>query len=233
VAGKRLSGGRTRRAGLFSSGCIGLSSMLALAGAPADGVPAARSTTPTACGGLVVDAMFAAEAEHLGRGHACEHLQLRVHPAAPARRVKGVVAATARPTSVVGRWSAARNPGTATVGIAAVLLHTGRVLLVGAEDNAGESTPAYLFNPVTGRGHAVTPPAPIFCSSLTPLSDGRILSVGERSPSPTGSTTSCCSILAASSGCPNQPLRRLATTRRQPGSPTAAWSSRPVGRRTE
>lgn len=133
-----------------------------------------------------MDAMFADEVEHLGRGHACEHLQLRAHPAAPAPRVKGVVTATARPTSVVGRWSAARNPGTATVGIAAVLLNTGRVLLVGAEDNAGEATPAYLFNPVTGRDHAVTPPAPIFCSSLTPLSDGRILSVGGAKPFPHG-----------------------------------------------
>jgi hypothetical protein len=186
VVGKRLSGGRPRRAWLLSSGCIGLSSLVALAGTPADGVSPASPTSATVCHGLAADATFNEEATNLGHAHACEHLQLRVHPAEPASGVQRVAAATTRPTSAIGRWSAARNPGTDTVGIAAVLLHTGRVLLVGAEDNAGENTPAYVFNPVTGRGHAVTPPAPIFCSSLTPLSDGRILSVGGAKPFPHG-----------------------------------------------
>ncbi len=186
MASTRLSGGRARRAGLLS-GCIGLSSLLALAGTAADGVSAERPATTTVCGGLDADSMFTAEAATLGREHACEHLQQRAHPAGRASGVHRVSAAARQaPASVIGRWSAARNPGTNTVGIAAVLLHTGRVLLVGAEENAGENTPAYVFNPVTGRGHAVTPPAPIFCSSLTPLSDGRILSVGGAKPFPNG-----------------------------------------------
>jgi hypothetical protein len=133
-----------------------------------------------------VDTTFASEVTVLGREHACEHLRERTQPAARASGTQRVAAAARAPASVIGRWSAARNPGTNTVGIAAVLLHTGRVLLVGAEDNAGENTPAYVFNPVTGRGHAVTAPAPIFCSSLTPLRDGRILSVGGAKPFPHG-----------------------------------------------
>ena len=186
MAGTRLGGGRTPRAVLLS-GCIGLSSLLALAGtAPADGISAARPATATACGGLTADSRFTAEVTTLGREHACEHLQLRTQPAAPASGIQRVAAAAAAPASVIGRWSAARNPGTNTVGIAAVLLHTGRVLLVGEQANLGENTPAYVFNPVTGKGHAVTPPAPIFCSSLTPLSDGRILSVGGAKPTPHG-----------------------------------------------
>ena len=188
MTGTRITGGPTRRLGLVF-GCIGLSSLLALAGTAADVVSDGRPATATACGGLAVDSRFGDEVTGLGLAHACEHLQLRAdgvpHPAAGAKRV-AATAARAKPASVVGRWSAARNPGTNTVGIAAVLLHTGRVLLVGEEVNDGENTPAYVFNPVTGRGHAVTPGAPIFCSSLTPLSDGRILSVGGAMPFPHG-----------------------------------------------
>jgi hypothetical protein len=185
MAGTRLSGGQARHMVLVS-GCIGLSSLLALAGT-AGGVSAERPETTTACGGLAADSMFTAEAATLGRKHACEHLELRTQPAGRASGVHRVSPAARRaPASVIGRWSAARNPGTNTVGIAAVLLHTGRVLLVGEEVPAGENTPAYVFNPVTGRGHAVSPPAPIFCSSLTPLSDGRILSVGGAKPFPHG-----------------------------------------------
>jgi hypothetical protein len=186
MAGTRLNGGRPRRAGLLS-GCIGLSALLALAGTTAGGLSAARPAPATACGGLVADSTFKDEVTSLGRAHACEHLQLRSQPEVPASDVQRVAAATrTAPASRIGRWSAARNPGTDTVGIAAVLLHTGRVLLVGENVNAGENTPAYVFNPVTGRGHAVTAPAPIFCSSLTPLSDGRILSVGGADPNPHG-----------------------------------------------
>jgi Domain of unknown function (DUF1929) len=185
MAGTRLSSAHTRGAWLLS-GCIGLSTLLALVGA-ADGVSAARPDTATACGGLAADSTFADEVVSLGREHACEHLQMRTQPTVPASGVRRLEPAAGQaPASVIGRWSAARNPGTDTVGIAAVLLHTGRVLLVGAEVNAGENTPAYVFNPVTGRGHAVTPPAPIFCSSLTPLSDGRILSAGGAKPFPHG-----------------------------------------------
>jgi len=68
-----------------------------------------------------------------------------------------------------------------------VLLHTGKVLLSGGNYAATEkNTAAYLFDPVTGTGHEVAAPAAVFCGSMTPLSDGRVLSAGGADPVPKG-----------------------------------------------
>jgi N-acetylneuraminic acid mutarotase len=178
-------------------GLAGLAGAVALAaGAPAAGTapPAvSRAAGAGVCGGLTADGAFGREVGLVGHAHACEHLRLRLTAGSSARghhaRAGAAVptaAAARRSASVVGRWSAARNPGTQAVGIAAVLLHTGKVLLVGQRSPLDLDTLAYLYDPRTGTGRDVQAPGPIFCGSLTPLADGRILSFGGAAPSPRG-----------------------------------------------
>jgi hypothetical protein len=89
--------------------------------------------------------------------------------------------------ALVGSWSAASNPGTKTIGISAVLLHTGKVLLFGGKySTTDKNTAAYLYDPVTKTGHEVPAPAAVFCGSITQLSDGRVLSAGGADPIPKG-----------------------------------------------
>jgi len=173
-----------------------LACAMALAGTSYTAAPATSLERSAVCGGLAPDAHHHGEVAELGRRHACEHLRARTGPSSSDSffgRVGAVVstrvAAAGRvvaPASQVGRWTAARNPGTQTVGIAAVLLHTGQVLLLGDQVNEGANTSGYLFNPVTRTGHNVPAPAAIFCGSLTPLSDGRVLAVGGSDPNPRG-----------------------------------------------
>ena len=142
------------------------------------------------------------EVEELGVSHACEHLQGR-HDSRKARAVSSTrsvqsvhdhdaeAVATADP-AVVGSWSSATNPGTKTIAISSVLLHTGKVLLFGGKYSATEkNTAGYLYDPVTGTGHEVPAPAAVFCGSVTPLSDGRMLSVGGADPPPKGIVDLC------------------------------------------
>jgi Domain of unknown function (DUF1929) len=146
------------------------------------------------CGTLTPDATYTTEVAFLGTEHACEHLRGRQFVATKADLVamkaahKAAVASlvTTDP-AVIGAWSTATNPGTKTIGISAVMLHTGKVLLFGGKYKATDkNTAAYLFDPVTGTGHEVPAPAAVFCGSVAQLADGRVLSVGGTTKIPQG-----------------------------------------------
>jgi N-acetylneuraminic acid mutarotase len=143
------------------------------------------SAATKVCGALTADRQFSKEKSLIGVAHACEHLRERQFANTPAhaavashsRAAAASKVASAAPADV-GSWSTPTNPGTKTIGITSVVLHTGKVLLFGGYAAQNTKTAAFLFDPVTGTGHEVTAPAPVFCGSVTPLSDGRILSVG-------------------------------------------------------
>ncbi|WP_151083746.1 hypothetical protein [Nocardioides cynanchi] len=197
-----------------------------------------RSTVRAAgvCGTLTPDATFRAEANLLGTEHACEHLKERAFVETRADRVAMKAAHTAAvaalPTTdpaVIGAWSDASNPGTKTIGISAVMLHTGKVLIFGGKYKATDkNTASYLFDPVTGTGHEVPAPAAVFCGSVVQLSDGRVLSVGGPARFRRGSSTSGCSTRSPSSGSGSPTARWGGTTRPRPSWPTARSSSRPA-----
>lgn len=196
---------RRRGRSLLCAG-VALVSSLAVAGTTYVAGPASAQAAATVCGGLAADADFFADLATLGRGHACEHLRLEhadhQHTSVITRVGQFVQTEAAFATAVaqvgtdatrVGRWSAARvprnsadNTQTAAVGISAVMLRTGKVLLLGAQGNPGGDTPGYIYDPSTGTGHNILAPAPVFCGSLVPLADGRILSVGGADPVPQG-----------------------------------------------
>ena len=81
--------------------------------------------------------------------------------------------------STVGSWSAPVDVG--VVGIHAVLLRTGKVLLFGHSDDT-HSSAACVLDPVTGIVTDVTfrksPPINFFCSAHNQLPDGTILIAG-------------------------------------------------------
>jgi len=147
---------------------------------------------PTVCGGMEPDLAFQAEVHAIGRDHACEHL--RGKNWSHAHRASGIASSTSEVAAAIGAspaeigsWSPAINPGTKTIGISAVLLHTGEVLLFGGKyASTDKNTAAYLYDPRTGAGHEVPAPAAVFCGSVTPLSDGRVLSAGGADPVPKG-----------------------------------------------
>ena len=180
----RLDGGRHGARLLL----VGLTSGVLLAWA-AVATPAAnpRASAATAvCGTLTADAEYSAEVGFIGVAHACEHLRDRKFTGASARTVvashsHAVAAAglaAAAPVDV-GSWSTATNPGTKTIGVTSVVLHTGKVLIFGGQySSTNKKTAAYLYDPVARTGHEVPAPATVFCGSVTPLSDGRILSIG-------------------------------------------------------
>jgi Domain of unknown function (DUF1929) len=158
------------------------------------GGAAASVTGNKVCGTLTADAAYHSEAPIIGVDHACEHLKGRQFVATKADRTamkKAYLAAVSDLTStdpaVIGSWSNAANPGTKTIGISAVLLHTGKVLIFGGKyKSTDKNTAAYLFDPTTGTGHEVPAPAAVFCGSIVPLADGRILSVGGTNKIPQG-----------------------------------------------
>jgi len=149
---------------------------------------------------LTPDALYSEDAAVLGVPHACEHLKGRKEakgqtPAEKAAAVRAFHAAYEKAAAalgttdpaVIGSWSTAANPGTKTVGISAVLLHTGKVLLFGGKyKSTDKNTAAYLYDPVTKTGHEVPAPAAVFCGAVTQLSDGRVLSSGGANPVPKG-----------------------------------------------
>jgi hypothetical protein len=179
-----------------------LSSVVLAAGSPASSAPRSATTDGVhyVCHGLTPDADYPEEAKALGAEHACEHLHERyaARNLTPAMRAAAArafqqsyrqaeAALDTTDPAVIGSWSAAINPGTKTVGISAVLLHTGKVLLFGGKyKSTDRNTAAYIYNPVTGNGHEVPAPAPVFCGSVTQLSDGRVLTAGGADPIPKG-----------------------------------------------
>lgn len=181
------------------AGCISLTAVV-LAQITAPSVGGAATAAKPVCGGLVADPTFTEEVPVIGLEHACEHLRGRkqVKGGIPAvdslsghhqtsDQMSRSAALAAEDPAVVGSWSAAVNPGTKTVGISAVLLHTGKVLLFGGKySSTDKNTAAYLYDPVTKTGHEVPAPAAVFCGSITQLSDGRVLSAGGASPVPKG-----------------------------------------------
>jgi hypothetical protein len=146
------------------------------------------------CGTRTPDATYNSEVSLIGVEHACEHLKGRQFVETKASRAAmkdAYLAATAALTttdpSVIGSWSQATNPGTKTIGISAVMLHTGKVLLFGGKyKSTDKNTASYLFDPVTGTGHEVPAPAAVFCGSVVQLADGRVLSVGGTAKIPQG-----------------------------------------------
>ncbi len=154
-----------------------------------------HASSTSVCGSLHADAAFRRDKRRLGVEHACEHLQDRLHAAtrtkarsslAPAHDAAVAALASTNPADI-GEWSPAENPGTKTIGITSVLLHTGKVLMFGGKYKAADkNTAAFLYDPVTGTGHEVTAPAAIFCGSVTQLSNGRMLSVGGTNQVPKG-----------------------------------------------
>ena len=183
---ERFSHMRLRRRLLLT----GLVSVLLLAWGTASmqtsGNAAVRSAAAKVCGTLTADETYEDEVAYIGVAHACEHLmgrkfvspRLATEDAAHAH-TSAVAELDSTDPAVIGSWSTAANPGTKTIGISAVLLHTGKVLLFGGKyKSTDKNTAAYLYDPVTKTGHEVPAPATVFCGSITPLSDGRILSVG-------------------------------------------------------
>jgi Domain of unknown function (DUF1929) len=183
--------------------CLAAASLLVATGtlplAAADQPPPAAAVK--VCGTYTADATYPREVRMLGKAHACDHLAERrstgsvpdhEHQSladAVAAAVTAAVAAAAVSTdpAVSGSWSTPFSPATRTVGITSVLLHTGKVLLFGGTASAGSvNTAAYVFDPVTRTGKDVPAPAPVFCGSVTQLSDGRVLSVGGANPVPKG-----------------------------------------------
>jgi len=173
------------------TGAVALGSLGIMAAAPLSA--GATVQPPKVCGTETPDALFTSESAQLGRAHACEHLHGRhEHPkaAADARTAvttATVAAATTTDPTVVGTWSTAVNPGTKTLAITSVMLNTGKVLMFGGKyKSTDKNTAAYVFDPVTKTGHEVPAPAAVYCSGVTVLSDGRILTVGGASPVPKG-----------------------------------------------
>ena len=167
--------------------------LAASGGLPLAAADQARQATPLVCGRLAADATFGQEVRLLGQTHACDHLESRTatgsvsaHGHDLAARSLAAAAVSADP-AVSGSWSGTFQPATRAMGVTSVLLHTGKVLLFGSTTSAGSvNTAAYLFDPVTRTGKDVPAPAPVFCGSITQLSDGRVLSVGGANPVPKG-----------------------------------------------
>jgi hypothetical protein len=82
--------------------------------------------------------------------------------------------------STDGVWSSAFQPRTAAMGIHAVVLHTGKVLLWSGYLEGGQNggSHAALFDPVTNAVTKVDPEGSIFCGGQTVLPDGQVLVVG-------------------------------------------------------
>ena len=184
MRGHRLAGGGLGVRLLL----VGLTSGVLLAWA-SSGTPATNpqaSAANAVCGTLTADAKYSEEVSFIGVAHACEHLMDRKFTNTSARAALASHSHTSAVASLanaapadVGSWSTATNPGTKTIGVTSVVLHTGKVLLFGGQySSTNKKTAAYLYDPVSRTGHEVPAPATVFCGSVTPLSDGRILSVG-------------------------------------------------------
>jgi hypothetical protein len=77
--------------------------------------------------------------------------------------------------SQMGSWSAPVTLPAGIVGVHAVVLRTGKVLLVGG---GGGVPAAYVLDPVGLHGTTVNPPDNVFCGGETLLADGRVFFAG-------------------------------------------------------
>lgn len=176
----------------FTAACVAAASFAG------SSVPAGAASGAAVCGLPTgnADAVYNEELQPLGRDHACDHLKARkhrtsstrpVHHASADSREASTAAVASTDPAVVGTWSSAANPGTKTVAITSVLLHTGKVLMFGGKyRSTDKNTAAYVFDPVTRTGHEVPAPAAVYCGGITVLSDGRVISVGGANPVPKG-----------------------------------------------
>src|SRR3954454_21897856 len=112
-------------------------------------------------------------ARDLGYEHALDDAQPRNEgPSVPAAPL---VVRDAVP-SAIGKWAAPRTDATTVVGVHAVLLRTGKVLLWGpasvhGDDGYEVQTKATVFDPVTGKSVRNDPleDADVFCGGATIL----------------------------------------------------------------
>lgn len=172
---------------------VAASCLAAAGGAPPRAAAEHRPAAPRlVCGKLSADGSYAAELRMLGASHACQHLRVRrstgsTPPRGHDSAVRSHAAGRAVDPAISGRWSRPFRPDTTAIGITSVLLHTGKVLLFGGSAaSGGRGTAAYLLDPVHRTGTDVPAPARVFCSGVTQLSDGRVLSVGGTSTTPRG-----------------------------------------------
>jgi hypothetical protein len=136
------------------------------------------------------DAIFPLEVAALGRDHALEHLGERNMTKRLAREGKIVIQAAVPkivgPPGTVGQWTAPfipPNSSAEAIGVHAILLQTGKVMLFGGYFDAGDNTlatDAYLYDPADGSAKEVDPPHNTFCAGQVLLQDGTLLVVGGR-----------------------------------------------------
>ena len=126
------------------------------------------------------------ETRVLGRAHATEHARMRAGirreratpgaaPGSGSRRSGGPrrrSMALGDP-SQVGRWSAPR--GVPAVAVHAILLPTGRLMLVQQDADGGV---AYISTRTPGTGHRVNPPGNIWCGGQTSSPTAGCSSIG-------------------------------------------------------
>lgn len=153
---------------------------------------AAAATRPAAsCADARNEAqLLARESALLGRSHAREHAQARLHhcrvmlglQAEEAGPPEAMLAARSDRPDLDGKWS---EPFVIPIaGISSVLLHNGKVLFW-AYDPAHYKDPdvsnigvSYVWDPASRSGHFVDTPENIWCGGQTVLADGRVFIAG-------------------------------------------------------
>ncbi|MDX6718405.1 MAG: hypothetical protein QOJ63_659 [Solirubrobacteraceae bacterium] len=139
------------------------------------------------------------ETRMLGATHAAEHAEARASERAMLRAGGGRAGAATRaaagdgPAAEAGRWNRERGPiAMPVVGINAVLLPTGRVMMWGRpspDPAVAKAGSAWLWDPASGLTKRIDPPevrhpdghlgpAEIWCSGQSVLADGSVLVTG-------------------------------------------------------
>ncbi len=148
------------------------------------------ATGPTSAKALKAEARLRKlEDRALGGAHAAEHAAVRAKTRRvkaarlraglrpllpPSSRRRGLRALAVGDPAQVGRWGPSRT--VPAVAVHATLLPTGNILFV-QQDGSSRGV-GYVYDPVSGDGHRVDPPANLFCAGQVQLADGRILFTG-------------------------------------------------------